>query len=103
MKNLVHFKKSAEYKLFRAGGELYKRRSPSTNKKISNSTFFKHEMVLPKSLDKYSRTDEKRTILPVFFTEEHEMIDFKAICERRSIDSQLQPKPSENLFSSKKN
>ena len=31
MKNLVHFKKSAEYKLFRAGGELYKRRSPSTN------------------------------------------------------------------------
>ena len=31
MKNLVHFKKSAEYKLFRAGGELYKRRSPSKN------------------------------------------------------------------------
>ena len=31
MKNLVYIKKSAEYKLFRAGGELYKRRSPSPN------------------------------------------------------------------------
>ena len=59
-------------------------------------------MALSTSLDKYSRTDEKRTILPAFFTEEHEMIDFKAIYERRSIDSQLKPKPSENLFSSKK-
>lgn len=68
--------------------------------KVTNFTvfslFLKTRNGLPKSFDKYSRTDEKQTILPVFFKN----MKWLTIYERRSIDSQLQPKPSKILFSS---